>query len=219
MRGPQQAIDSLDADLASIRQGQLLELALDDLESLLRESDTDPFTPRTGPYRTGLDDLALTLSAAERLPDELTVRILLPPGTAPTVPIVQAQAALRRHASDAASAAWRDAMAVRSMGRRQVPIGAPIAGVSAVIAYGAAYLATVADSAVAEGLLVVVAMIAITVAWVTSWMVFEAAVLDWRQTGRKADAYDLLACATLDVVVNEPNHPSGSSTVESGRAS
>jgi hypothetical protein len=46
MRGPRRAIDSLDAHLASIRQDQLLELALDDLESLLREPDTDPFTPR-----------------------------------------------------------------------------------------------------------------------------------------------------------------------------
>ncbi len=60
MRKPQRAIDSLDADLASVRQDQLLELALDDLESLLREPDTDPFTPRYGPDRTGLEDLALT---------------------------------------------------------------------------------------------------------------------------------------------------------------
>ena len=207
MRGPQRAIDSLNADLASVRQDRLLELALDDLESLFRVPDTDPFTPGDRPDRTGLEDLALTLSAARRLPDELTVRMLLPPGAAPTVSVVRAQAALRRHAADAASASWRDAMAVRSLGQRQVPIGVPIAVVSAIIAYGAAYFATVADSTTVAGLLVVVAMITITVAWVVSWMVIETAVLDWRQPGRKACAYDLLARATLDIVIQDPDHP------------
>ncbi len=63
---------------------------------------------------------------------------------------------------------------------------------------------------------------AITVAWVVSWMVIETAALDWRQPGRKACADDLLARVTLDVVIREPDQPSGPvgapSTIEPGMA-
>jgi hypothetical protein len=201
MQRPQHAADALDADLASVRRDEVLELALDDLEALLREPDTEPFAVRRGPYRTGLEDLALTLSAATRLPDELKVRVRLPTGTPSTVPAL-VQAAFRRRAADAASASWRDAMAVRSMGRRQLPIGVPVAVVSAVVAYAAGYLATVADSTTTTGLFVLVSMIAITIAWVVSWMVIETAFLDWRQPARTARAFDLLTRATLEVATD-----------------
>jgi hypothetical protein len=198
-RGPRPAVDALEADLARLRADHVLELALDDLDALLCEPDADPFATRRGPNRSGLDDLGLTLSAAERLPDDLTIRILLPADTSPCVSVAHAQAALHRRASDAASAAWRDAMAVRSMGRRQLPIGVPMAVVSAFVAYAAGYFATVVDSTTATGLLVVLAMVAITVAWVVSWMVIESAFLDWRQPARRACAYDLIARSTLEV--------------------
>ncbi len=198
-RGPRQAVDALQADLDRLREDRVLELALDDLDALLCEPSADPFELRRGPNRSGLDDLGLTLSAAERLPDDLTIRILLPAETSPSVSVADAQAALHRRASDAASAAWRDAMAVRSMGRRQLPIGVPMAVVSAFVAYTAGYLATVTDSTTTAGLLVVLAMVAITVAWVVSWMVIESAFLDWRQPARRACAYDLIARSTLEV--------------------
>jgi hypothetical protein len=35
-------------------------------------------------------------------------------------------------------------------------------------------------------------------------MVIEVAVLDWRQSGREAGAYDLLAHATLEVTCESP---------------
>jgi hypothetical protein len=204
MKGPRHAMESLDADLASVREDHLLVLALNDLADLLRQPDADPFTPRRGPDRSGLDDLALTLSAATDLPDNLTVQLLLPEGTPSTIPTAQAQASLQRHARDAASAAWRDAMAVRSMGRRQLPIGVPLAIFSAFIAYGAGYLASVADSTTASGFLIIIAGVAITVAWVVSWMVVESAFLDWRQPARQARAYDLLAHATLRIATESP---------------
>ena len=68
---------------------------LDDLDGLLCEPGADPSGASWRAYRASIDDLALTLSAAVRLPDELTVRVVLPPGTSPTVPTAQAQAALR----------------------------------------------------------------------------------------------------------------------------
>ena len=49
----------------------------------------------------------------------------------------------------------------------------------------------------------VLAGIAITVAWVTSWMVVESAYFDWRQSAREANTYELLF-ATLEVVTQQP---------------
>ncbi len=194
----------LDTDLARIERDQLVELALDELKGLLCEPDADPYMPRRGPYRTGLEDLALTLGAAERLPDKLTVRVVLPPATCPEVPIATAQAALQQRASDLASVSWREAMAVHRMGRRQLPIGLIVALVAAFMAYGAAYLASVVDNLAGRGILVVLAGLAITVAWVTSWMVVESTYFDWRPSARQAHAYELLARATLEVVTQQP---------------
>ena len=204
MRGPQHAVDALDADLARLARDHLVELALDDLDGLLCEPEAGPFTPRRGPYRAGIEDLALTLSAAERLPDELTVRVVLPPATSPTVPAATAQAALQQRARDSASASWRDAIAIRSMGRRQLPPCLTIAVVAAFVAYGAAYLASAVDNLAGKGILAVVAGIAITLAWVASWMAVESTYFDWRPSARQAHAYDLLARATLEVVTQEP---------------
>jgi hypothetical protein len=145
---------------------------------LLCEPRADAFVPRGGPNRAGLEDLSLTLSAAVRLPDDLTVRVAVPAGTSPRVPTAQAQAALRQRATDAASASWRAAMAARSMGRRQMPLGIIIAVVSALVAYGAGYLTGTIDNVAGKSLLVVTAAIAITVAWVVSWTVIESTTLD-----------------------------------------
>ncbi len=200
MRGPQQAVAALRAEVTRLERDQLLVLALDDLEGLLRDPDADPFTPRGGPNRAGIEDLALTLSAAERLPDKLTVRVVLPPVASPTVSTTTAQAALHQSARDSALASWRDAMAVRSMGRRQLPAGLTVAVVAAFVAYGAAYLASVVDNLAGKGILVVVAGLAITIAWVWSWMVVESTFFDWQPSARRAHAYDLLARSTLEVV-------------------
>ena len=95
-------------------------------------------------------------------------------------------------------------MTVRSMGRRQLPLGMAIAVVSALVAYSAGYLASMVGDVAGKGLLVVTAGIAITVAWVVSWMVIESTTLDWRQSAREAFAFDLLARATLEVVIAGP---------------
>jgi len=204
VRGPPRVKEPLEADLARLARDRLLVLTLDRLEDLLQDPQADPFTIRSGPSRPGIDDLALTLCAAGQLPDELTVRVLLPPSSEPSVSPEQAEAALRRRAADMASASWRAAMAVRSMGRRQMPLGLAIAFVSAVVAYGAGYLASTVDAVFARGALIAVAGLAITVAWVVSWMVIESSIIDWRQSSRQAYAYDLLARATLEVTTDTP---------------
>lgn len=195
----------LDEVLARIERDHLVEIRLADLAHLMVEPDIDPFAPLVGPAQSGIDDLVATLSAARALPDDLTVRVVLPAGTQPAVATSVAQEAMRSRAAYQASVTWRDAMAVRSMGRRQFPIGIAISVVSALVAYAAGDRAASA-SGVAAAVLAVVAGIAITVAWVVSWIVVETAFIDWRTSSRGAAVYELLARSTLEVTTE----PAGS---------
>jgi hypothetical protein len=196
---PRDTSRQLDETLARLDREQLLVIELDDLAHLLVEPDTKPFVPHRGPAQPGVDDLAATLTAAKSLPDELTVRVILPDGAAPDVPVAEAQAALRSRAAHRASVAWRDAVAVRNLGRRQLRPGLVFALLSWVIAYGAAAAAASVDSALLIGLFAVVAAIMLTIAWVVSWMVIETSYFDWNQDGRKASAYELIARCTLEI--------------------
>jgi hypothetical protein len=188
----------LDADLGRLKQEGVLELALDELRHLVEEPELDPFSPRRSPELAGVDDLAATLASLRRLPENLTVRVSLPSGASDEPSVADAEAALHRRAAYLATTSWRDGMAVRSMGRAQLPLGLVIAFAAAVVGYAAAGLAASADG-YSVGLLAIVAGLAITVAWVVSWMVIETATLDWRPMGRKADAYELLARTRLEV--------------------
>jgi len=199
MRHTQRASAQLDQTLAKVETEQLIVLELDDLADLLVEPDTQPFRSRRSPYRSGVEDLVLTLSAAERLPDTLTVRVVLPTDRSGDPNLALAQPAFRSRTADLTNEAWREAMAIRSMGHRQLPLGIGTGIGAAVVAYIAGYFATVVESGAARGALVVAAMIALTIAWVVGWVVVEAAILDWRLPARRAAACELLESATLDI--------------------
>ena len=185
----------------------MLHLSLDTLEQLVTEPEIAPFAPHRAPNRAGVEDLALTLSAVERLPEQLSVVVSLPTDAASDVPVATAERAMQRYAADLASESWREAMAIRSMGRRQLPLGIVIGIAAAGAAYGSAYLAAVVETAAARGALIVVAMIALTIAWVVGWVVVEAAILDWRQPARRAAACELLASAKLTVTAEAQQEP------------
>ena len=199
MRHTQRASTELDRTLARVLHERVIELELDDLDDLLVEPDTAPFRSRRSPYRSGVEELVLTLAAAQRLPEALTVRVLLPSDQRGDAPIPLAQSAFRSRAADLTDESWREAMAIRNMGRRQLPLGIGIGIGAAVAAYAAGYFATVAETATARGALVVAAMISLTVAWVVGWVVVEAAILDWRLPARRAAACELLESATLEI--------------------
>ena len=196
---PRDTSRQLDETLARLNREHLLVIELGDLAHLLMEPDTEPFVPQRGPAQPGVDDLAATLAAAKTLPDELTVRVILPNGASPEVPVAEAQAALRSRAAYLASVVWRDAMAVRNLGRRQLPLGLVVALLSWVLAYAAAAAATSTDNGLLIALFAVVAAILLTIAWVVSWLVIETSYFDWRQDGGKASAYELIARCTLEI--------------------
>jgi hypothetical protein len=198
---------ALDADLDAVRRDGVLVLHLDALDDLVRDPEVDPFMRRRGPSRAGIDDAAATLGGLPRVPGELTLRVVVP-HDATAEHVARAEDALHRCAAERSSIAWREGMLQRAMGMRQLPAGLALTVASWVVAYLAGYAATQVDGA-GVGLLAVTSMIAITIAWVVSWMVVEATMLDWRPGARQAAVYDLLARARLDVVADGRTEESG----------
>jgi hypothetical protein len=194
------ARQELDAQLRLLREEHLVVIEVATPENLLREPELDPMELRAGAPRAGIDDLASTLLAARRLPTDLTVRVVLQEEAGVMPSVTDIESAFRRVVSDRAAVAWRDGIAQRAMGLRQLPAGIVIAAVSWIAAYVFGYLATQVDGA-GVGLLVVTAMVAITIAWVVSWMVVEATMLDWRFDARRAAVYDLLSRARLEFTI------------------
>lgn len=202
MRPHLPAHHELDADLLRLDRERLAVIALDRLPDLVRAPEVDPFTVSRSPRRSGVEELGATLTAAKRLPPSLTVRVVLPAG-APVEPAVpEVQAAFQREAAYQSTVAWRDGMAIRSMGLRQLPLGMTVAIIAWVISSVAALVAR-DSSGIEMVVMAVVAMVSLTIAWVVSWQVVEFTMVDWRLGARRADAYDLLARATLEVVVED----------------
>jgi hypothetical protein len=199
MRSRLAANQVLEADLQRLRRDRLAVIALDELGDLVRQPSIDPFVASRSPERAGVDELGATLATARRLPETLTVRVVLPAGASIEPPVAVVEAALHRRAAALSSVAWREGMAIRSMGLRQLPLGLTVAVVAWVIASVAGSRAADASGWDLVGL-ALIAIVGITIAWVVSWMVIEYVMIDWRPAARRADAYDLLARATLEVV-------------------
>jgi hypothetical protein len=202
MRPRLPAHHALDAELQRIHDERLAVIALDRLPDLVRAPEVDPFVASRSPRRSGVEELGATLTAAKRLPDSLTVRVLLPAGAAIEPSVPEVQAAFHREAAYQSGVAWRDGMAIRSMGLRQLPLGMTVAIIAWVISSVAALVARDSDGLTMIAA-AVLAMVALTIAWVLSWQVVEFTMVDWRLGARRADAYDLLARATLEVVVED----------------
>ena len=185
----------------SAHRDHVVRIHLRRLEDLVSDPDVDPFQDSPAPEQAGVLDLAATLTARRHLPRELIVQAVLPTGASPMVSIAQAEAALHRRARYLASVSRRESMTVRSMGRRQLPLGIVFYVLSAAVAYGFAYVAQQATGAALLALFTVLAALAMTVAWVVSWMVVESSLFDWRPAARTAAAYELLERAELDVVL------------------
>jgi hypothetical protein len=166
------------------------------LADLVDEPEPDPWQP----HRTqGLSDVADLLAAARHLPHRLVLNASVAEEDldGPTVACVTD--GVHRLAEARAASAWREAMEVRHEGTRQMPVSLTIAVVAAALAGGLAYLAGNAASTGMGVLLAIAAGLSMTIAWVTSWMVMEYALYDWRAAARRARVYDLLAHAELVV--------------------
>ena len=198
---------SLDDIARRVADEQLVDVELDRVDDLFDAPSLDPFDTRSLPLRAGLEEIGATLATLRRLPADLTVRVLLPPAAFGAHPAVEVEEAVHRRAEALAAAAWRDATAVRSMGRRQTPLGLLIGLVGGFAAYGLAYVASQAhsDGHDAEAVaLLVVAALALGYGWIVGWVTVESAILDWRLDAHRTDVYLLLSRARVELVPTSP---------------
>jgi hypothetical protein len=183
-----------------VADDQVIDLELASIDELFTKPTIDPFDDRARPLATGVEDLVATLCTMRRLPDALTVRIALPDAARGERPAADVEAAVHRRAELLAIASQRDALAVRSLGRSQSPLGVVIGLVGGFTAYGLAYLARQSDDDATAVALLVVAALALGIGWIVGWVVLEAWILDWRPDARRADACELLADAHVELV-------------------
>jgi hypothetical protein len=179
---------------------QIIELELDRIEDLFARPSLDPFDGPPRHLAAGIEELGAMLLTLRRLPDNVTVRLVLPPAALAMHPATDVEAAFHSRAVLLGARSWRQAMAVRSMGRSQTPLGIVIGLVGGFAAYGFAYLALQANADAAKAALLALAALALTLAWIVGWVTVEAAILDWRLDARTAGAYDLLARAPVELV-------------------
>ena len=150
---------------------------------------------------TVVDDLALTITAARRPPDELTVRVrVADDAVVDEASVAAAQTGMQRLAADASYAAWREATTVRNMARRQRPVGIVVSILAAMLAYASWYVASDSETTSVAVLFWVLGGVAITVAWVFSWLLVEDNWYTWRAPAALARAHDVLSRARLEVV-------------------
>ena len=187
MRDSWEADRRLTAELQRLDDERLLVASLERLEQLTADT-------------TVIDNLALTLTAARHLPDELTVRVTIGEGPADEATVAAAQHAMQKMAADASYTLWREANAVRSLARRQRPAFLGTAIVAVLVAYVAWYVSTEVDGNAVKVLFWLLGGLAITVAWVFSWLVVEDNRATWREHVPLARAHDLLSRARLEVV-------------------
>lgn len=188
--------DQFDAEQDRLAHDHRVAVRVKRLADLVDEPGPD----RWQPQRTeGLSDVADLLAAAGHLPRQLTLQVSVAEEDTDGPTVACVCDGVHRLAEARAASAWRAAMEVRHEGTRQMPVSLTIAVVAAALAGTLAYLAGNATSTGLGLLLAVAAGLSMTIAWVTSWMVMEYALYDWRAAARRARVYDLLAHAELVV--------------------
>lgn len=191
MNRPQEA-SVLRAAHQQLMRERTLDLTLSSSERLLTGN---------GSERSGVDVATGILRSALRLPDSTVVRVTLPPRANLDEADV---AAFRRHCRGQADAAWRDAMAIRQGGFRELPRALALAALVAVVGAASGYVAQVTESTVLMVILYTTAFLAMIAAWTIGWTPTEQAAFDWRASAHEADLYQRLADARIEVVTPAP---------------
>jgi MFS family permease len=182
----------LDAAHARLERDGVLELELRSPSGLLE---------RDGRPESGVETLAGVLVSAPRLPESVTVRVVL---TGSLADADRAEAEYREHCLLLAESAWRRAETIRRSGRRQIAPSLATAAVAATVASAAGAAAESVGSNLLKAVLYVVLGIGVISAWVIAWMPIEELLFDWRPDGRRTRAYDLLARCELELVDRVP---------------
>ena len=180
------AASRLDAAHTRLERESILELELRSADGLL-EPDGRP--------ESGAETLAGILVSAPRLPERLTVKLVLP---ASAVGIEHVEAAFGQFCRTQAECAWRRATTIRRAGRRQLLPSLAVAAGAAAVGVAAGTVGESTGGGLLAAVLYVVAGIGVISAWVIAWLPIEEFLFDWRPEARAARAYELLADSQLE---------------------
>ena len=153
---------------------------------------------RRGPDQSGVAYVSSVLESARRLPDEVTVRVVVRDESFDESAKAKAVTAFREYCRFRAEDAWLQAMTARRTGRRQMPCAFIMAALAAALGAACGSIGQSVTGEVPKAILYVVAGISVIAAWVISWMPIEEVFFDWRPAARVAAVFDLLHQARLE---------------------
>jgi hypothetical protein len=191
--------DSIAAADRLLERDGVVELDLPTAEQLVSEPPVEPLG-RRGPYQSGADYLSSVLQSVRRLPDKVTVRVVLNEESFDEGTDAKAEKAFRDYCRFRAEDAWRQAATVKQTGTRQLPRALVIAAAAAAVAAGCSYLGASLDSKTAAALLDVIAGIGVIASWIIVWMPIEERLFDWRPPAHVAAVFGLLSRARLEFI-------------------
>ena len=183
-----QVADALRTAHQELTRNRTIEVVLGSPEQLLKGDGEDG---------SGVDALVGILDSALRLPDSLVIRIALPEAGDVTAADIRS---FRTHCQGKAGESWREAMALRQGGIRELPRALVLSVVAAVVGVVSGYVAQDTDRTLLMVLLYGVAFVSVIAAWTIGWTPIEQATFDWRAPGHTAAVYELLSEAHVDVV-------------------
>jgi hypothetical protein len=180
-----------------LEQEGFVEVELPTVGQLVSEPPIEPLG-RHGPYQSGIAYVSSVLGSLRRLPDQVTVRVLVNDESFDEGVNGEAEKAFRDYCRFRAEDACRQAMTVRQTGIRQMPRALVIAAGAAALAAACASIGQSVNGVVAKALLYVIGGIGAIAAWVITWMPIEERFFDWRPPAHVAAVFDLLCRARLE---------------------
>jgi len=191
--------DSVAAAERLLEEDGVVEVDLPSADQLVSEPSIEPLG-RCGPYQSGADYASSVLQSVRRLPDQVTVRVVMNDESFDERTNAEAETAFRAYCRFRAEDAWRQASAVRRTGIRQLRPALFAAVVAAAVAVAGGYLAESVDGKAAEALLYAVAGIGAIAAWIIVWVPIEELLFGWRPPAHVAAVFDLLSQARLEFI-------------------
>jgi len=191
--------DGLAAAHRMLEQDGVVEVKLPTADQLVSEPPIEPLG-RRGPYQSGAAYVSDVLQSARRLPDQVTVRVVMNGESFDDVTNTEAETAFRDYCRFRAEDACRQVATVRRTGIRQLWPALVLAAVMATVAAACGYLGESVDGKAAEALLYVIAGIGVIAAWLTVWVPIEGLLFGWRPPAQVAAAFDLLSRARLEFI-------------------
>ena len=189
--------DSLELADRRLERDGVIEVELSSVHELLSEPQIEPLG-RSGPYESGVAYVSSVLESLRRLPERVTVRVVVDGDSLDEREQADAEAAFRDYCRFRAEDSWRQAMIVRRTGARQLPRALVIAAFAAALAAACGSLVQNVNGVVFKAILYVIAGIGAIAAWVITWLPIEELFFDWRPQAHAAAVFDLLRHSRLE---------------------